>query len=263
MKTLLFACLAAAAFCGAPALAADMAVKAPPQVDAAPSDPWTGFYVGGSIGGRWSDSDWHTVSNSGGAVTGFFGPNSTPLNSSSLRFGGYTGYNLKIAPVWLVGVEADIASAHNDRSTTPGFPGFPVPVGLFGFFVSGPGDVDAVKLGWDGSVRGRLGYLVNPTWLVYGTGGEAWQRIQAISTCSSLCPGGSTGTTSGTKSGWTVGGGVETALSTHWFVRVEYRYADFGHVNNQLPAAGGLGNLNSIIDNIKTNTVLLGTAYKF
>ena len=30
------------------------------------------------------------------------------------------------------------------------------------------------------------------------------------------------------KEGWTLGGGIEVALWSHWLVRAEYRYADFG-----------------------------------
>jgi opacity protein-like surface antigen len=50
MKKLLVAVVATAAFCGAPALAADMPVKAPPI---APIFNWSGFYVGGTVGYAW------------------------------------------------------------------------------------------------------------------------------------------------------------------------------------------------------------------
>ena len=41
-----------AALIGTPALAADMAVKAPPPVSAS-AYSWTGFYVGGNVGYGW------------------------------------------------------------------------------------------------------------------------------------------------------------------------------------------------------------------
>ena len=44
MKKLLLAGIAVAAFCGVPALAADMAFKAPPPP--APAFSWAGFYLG-------------------------------------------------------------------------------------------------------------------------------------------------------------------------------------------------------------------------
>ena len=43
--------VAIVALMGTPALAADMAVKAPPPPVAAPTYSWTGFYIGGDIGG--------------------------------------------------------------------------------------------------------------------------------------------------------------------------------------------------------------------
>jgi outer membrane immunogenic protein len=58
MKKILVAGIAAAAFCGAPAIAADMPVKAPPMV-AAPYDPWTGCYVGANVGGGWGHEIGH------------------------------------------------------------------------------------------------------------------------------------------------------------------------------------------------------------
>ena len=46
MKKILLASVAAAAFCGAPAFAADMPIKAPVYKAApAPIFNWTGFYV--------------------------------------------------------------------------------------------------------------------------------------------------------------------------------------------------------------------------
>ena len=55
MKKLLVACIAAAAFYGVPAFAADMAVKAPPPPVATPAYSWTGFYVGGNAGYGWNN----------------------------------------------------------------------------------------------------------------------------------------------------------------------------------------------------------------
>ena len=36
-----------------------------------------------------------------------------------------------------------------------------------------------MKEGWDAGLRGRLGYLVTPWIMVFGTGGVAWQRVEA------------------------------------------------------------------------------------
>ncbi len=244
----------------APVNAADMAVKAPTTPDAA-YDPWAGFYAGASVGARWSDVQWDSLS----FTPGFPGPfvpnnvnNPAQIGSTSARLGGYFGYNWRIAPSWLAGFEGDIAWANSSKTVTP----FPGTAGIVGPAAAGS-DFSKAKLGWDASIRGRVGVLVNPSWLLYGTGGVAWQEIKTVSTCS---PGGYcaipvTGTSSTDKAGWTVGAGVETALAGHWLVRVEYRYADFGHVTNILPPAPGSGLTSSI--SVKTNTALLGLAYKW
>jgi hypothetical protein len=85
MRRLFVAGIAAAAFGGAPAFAADMAVKAPPAPVAAPYS-WTGFYLGIEGGGGFGSTS-HTnalfpVANSGGNA-----------NLQGGLFGGTYGYN--------------------------------------------------------------------------------------------------------------------------------------------------------------------------
>lgn len=249
----------AATLAAAPAaLAADMPVKAHPMAPA--TYDWSGFYVGGSIGARWSNSEWRTV-NTTGAALAIVGPNNpASLKGTSFRASAYAGYNWMIAPAWLVGLEAEIATANNSDSVSP-FPGTPG-----GVLAAGPTNSDTVKLGWDASLRARLGVLVSPAWLIYGTGGVAWQKISTTSDCGApagFCgPGGNVaGLSSTVKVGWTLGGGTELALSRHWLARAEYRYSDFGHVSNDLPPAPGVG-LHSEI-RVKTHTALVGIAYKF
>jgi outer membrane immunogenic protein len=245
--------LVAAPLCTA--FAADMAVKAP--APAAASDPWTGAYFGGTVGGIWSNSKWTTVGGFPGpfAINGTNNPAS--LNGSGVRAGGYIGYNFKFAPLWVAGLEGDLAYAKFTKSVSP-FPGVVTSI---------PPDTDTLKLGWDASIRGRLGYLIAPTVLLYGTAGVAWQEI----TTNSICPNGAgfcgagtpftSGNVSTDKAGWTLGGGIEAALTNHWFARAEYRYSDFGHVTNLLPPAPFVG-LNSSIS-VKTNIADVGLAYKF
>jgi outer membrane immunogenic protein len=54
MKRLTLCVGAVVALIGTPALAADLAAKAPPPTVVAPVPSWTGFYVGGNVGGAWS-----------------------------------------------------------------------------------------------------------------------------------------------------------------------------------------------------------------
>ena len=79
---------------------------------------------------------------------------------------------------------------------------------------------------WDASARGRLGYLVTPSLLIYGTGGIAWQSMTESATCQNgladaVCPvlaGNpfSTVTSSSVRTGWTVGGGIDARVYGNW-----------------------------------------------
>jgi outer membrane immunogenic protein len=230
--------IAAIALIGTPALAADLArkmpVKAPPPPPA-PVFSWTGFYAGVELGAKWADTTWTTTSLSSGG--GFFPVDaSSPRNydPSGFRWGGYVGYHWQVFSQWLWGVEADWAGA-NKTDTAAGIPGCtigcPSP--------PGPGaDTSSVKMGWDASVRARLGYLVTPDILAYATGGIAWQRVEASATCQHSGPDPlcfalagdpfATGTNSKILTGWTVGGGLEYRIYGNWLLRGEYRYSNFG-----------------------------------
>ena len=112
-----------------------------------------------------------------------------------------------------------------------------------------------------GSIRGRVGYAFDRV-LLYATGGVAFAGINgSIST-----PFGYD-SASTTRVGWTVGGGLEYAITNNWSVRAEYRYAQFGHstvyANNSfvvpgLTAVGAFGNRT-----INENRVQVGFSYKF
>ena len=92
-------------------------------------------------------------------------------------------------------------------------------------------------------MRGRLGYLWTPTFLMYGTGGLAYGGVKASTTIAQtnndcvlffpLCITPATGTSgsiSKTQVGWTAGGGLEWLFQQRWSAKVEYLYYDLGHV---------------------------------
>ena len=68
-------------------------------------------------------------------------------------------------------------------------------------------------LPWFGTVRGRAGYLVTPTLLLYGTAGFAYGDVTAFQR-------------SNTSTGWTAGGGAEWMFAPHWSAKIEYLYVD-------------------------------------
>jgi outer membrane immunogenic protein len=136
-------------------------------------------------------------------------------------------------------------------------------------------DTFSVKTTWDASVRGRAGYLITPSFLLYATGGPAWLHVESTSACSTavngVCGGIVAGipftppviTNSDTKVGWTVGGGIEAMLWSNWLARAEYRYADYGTITNTNVRTGPGDQTVTYDLAIKTHTVLFGLAYKF
>ncbi len=276
MKKLLVTLGAVAALIS-PAIAADMAVKALPPAPMAVVDSWTGFYLGAELGGKWADAKWTTTSIvQENSPFNLDSPSTQKFDPSSVRGGVYLGYNWQFAPQWVGGVEADWAGA-NMHTTTVGMPGcLSASCDPFSGERSILGDAASVKLGWDASVRARLGYLVSPGLLLYSTGGVAWQNIKTSATCQFsladlLCfglPGSPFVTVSNTttRTGWTIGGGIEAKISANWILRGEYRYADFGTFSTQ-------ANLNSpgasaptiLAYQLKLNTQIatVGIAYKF
>jgi outer membrane immunogenic protein len=238
--------------------------KAPPVAPAS----WKGFYLGLDGGLRSTRTDVTTTSAFvDGVPTDLANfATSAPLNKSSFRFGPYAGYNWQVAPHWVVGIEGDWGWA-NRTASLPGFPFTP------GFVTSGIAtDALSVKTAWDASARGRIGHLVTPAVLAYMTGGAAWLHYEVTSACPGLCAlplfslSPAIITSSATKAGWTIGGGVESLWWGGWLARAEYRYADFGTESFTLTRTGG-GLITSVVDNfdvkIRTHTATVGLAYKF
>jgi len=124
-----------------------------------------------------------------------------------------------------------------------------------------------LKTTWDAGARARIGFLVTPTLLVYATGGVAWQHFDATSTTGAV-PGITPPVivNSADKVGGTVGGGLETALSSNWFARAEYRYADFGTSTLALSRTSPDPRFLTMSDTsdlrLHTHTVMFGIAYK-
>ena len=251
----------------APLPAPNLQIKAPPPL--APSGGWSGPYVGVGLSARYDAIDGDiksaTIGNPATAIP--LPQQSSPeaswwewwgaapgamqyVDNVAMSIGLYAGWNWQVAPRWVVGVEGDIAYA-NETSV---FHGSPYPANLiFGSpslpFGASPNDEFKVTTRSDGSARVRGGWLVTPSFLFYFTAGLAWAEIEANSRCStkqtanvSNCGfdnffGGTLGPNvinhTALQFGWTVGMGIETMVSTHWSVRAQYRFADFGY-----PSAG-------------------------
>jgi outer membrane immunogenic protein len=249
LRRILLASAGAAALTGV-ALAADLPPRAPPPVFLPPPliYSWTGFYAGLNAGYEWSASNSVDVAtanlfNEAGAMGMTYGPaaaagasGNLPLQTGGFIGGGQIGYNLQFANSWLVGIEADIQGIAGSNGSASAFTVTP----RTGFFP--PDTVDTSlsvtkRIDYLGTLRGRFGYLLMPTLLIYGEGGLAYGGVQSTTSFS----GGEdpntgsnnfsgVGTASGSRVGWTAGGGLEWLFAPNWSVKVEYLYYDLGNV---------------------------------
>jgi len=104
--------------------------------------------------------------------------------------------------------------------------------------------------------RRRKRARVNANYSIYGT--DAFGNTFAGSNSFS-----------NTRVGWTVGGGIQYAVTNNWWVFAEYRYTNFGTINNELfpglasfdPAITG-GSI-SASRQLTENQVQVGFSYKF
>ena len=208
--------LLASALCVLPfaASAADLPVKAPYRVVQPVPFTWTGFYVGASAGVI-------AQGTTGTDETGFwFSPGErTDITGYGGLFGINIGYNYQFAGNWVIGLEADFSGSSLNTS-----------------FVSSDGLGLSSKLNSLGTVRGRVGYAFDRA-LLYATGGFAYGHVEN-SAFDSTDPSYNS-STSGWKTGWTVGGGLEYAFLNNWTARVEALYVDLGSTTGSTAISGG------------------------
>jgi outer membrane immunogenic protein len=162
-----------------------------------PADLWTGWYVGGHIGGAWGDVD----------VTDnydYYGDPTTKskFNTSGLLSGGQIGYNFKSGRI-VYGLEADLGylSLSGSKAAT-----------LLDYDDSKCHGSNTTECslnarysssgGLYGDITARLGYTPTDNTLFYLKGGPVL--------------------------GWTIGAGVEYAVTPSLSIKAEYQHFDFG-----------------------------------
>jgi len=217
----------------APAIAADLPPPPPPPPPI-PIFTWTGLYVGGQIGYAWGNDNINIRSF---VVPGLFLLSSNP---NGVIGGAHIGYNLQIGQ-WVAGIEGDVDGTNFRRTSGPD--------PFFGdTFLRISKDIE-------GSVRGRVGIAWDRA-LLYATGGVAFAGIET----SYTSPVGFNGF-SRTRVGYTVGGGIEYAITNNWSVRAEYRFSDFGRFTDL--AAVALAPGIAVGHRLIQNRVQAGFSYKF
>ncbi|HTV34581.1 MAG TPA: outer membrane protein [Methylocella sp.] len=221
-RKLLMASVSAIAFTGSAALAADLPSRAPPPVyvPPAPIFTWTGIYVGGQIGYAWSSG-----SNQFTGYDPFSGvglATSVGGSPNGVIGGANVGYNYQINQ-WVVGLEGTVDGTSLSNT---GVASLPILGGTFGVNANSQANIE-------GSIRGRVGIAWDRA-LIYATGGVAFggfnsnYSIYGTDALGEAFSGSAS--TSTTRVGWTVGGGIQYAITNNWSVRAEYRYTDWGSI---------------------------------
>jgi outer membrane immunogenic protein len=242
-----------------PAKAADLARKAapPPMVAPAPVYSWTGCYVGAHVGWGWGHND-HTQTSFSSHFPQFRTSQGAGVSTNGALFGGQVGCNYQFAGWspwqggnWVVGVQGDFAGTDiNGKGQDP----------------FGDGDeLISVKTEWLASVTGRIGVTAwNNQALFYVKGGGAWARNQ-WDLSNTILEFDQNGLFSETRSGWTVGGGVEWTLwSPNWTAFVEYNFYRFNDGSTATTSPGNCGTSCTFQSGRQEiNTVKVGVNYKF
>ena len=202
-KNIILGAVAALVLGPTAALAADLAVKAPPPV--AIYD-WTGFYIGVAGGGSLGTSDHIDVATGRSDASGY--------NIKGGLAGGTLGYNWQVSS-FVFGFEAD-ASWVGEYGSNPD-------LGLAGG-AGNPLFTSFTKETWMATARARAGYAVNNL-LFYVTGGYAAAGVEAG--VKDANTGVLLDSATSTRSGWTAGGGLEWGFAPNWSAKFEMLYMKF------------------------------------
>jgi outer membrane immunogenic protein len=205
---------------------------------APPAFSWTGCYVGAHVGGGWGRKS--LTDTPAGGLVALGRPLSIQANPSGFIGGGQVGCNYQFAPMWVAGIEGDVSAAGISGDVITPF--------------TSPNTVWTAKTDWLASVTARFGYAWNNNWLLYAKGGAAWahDKYTAVYT--------TTWTGEETRSGWTVGAGLEWAFMNNWSAKLEYDFYGFGSRDVNISVSG-----TGFPENIKQqiHAVKFGINYRF
>jgi outer membrane immunogenic protein len=269
----------AAVILGGAALAADMPLKAPRPV-APVMYNWTGFYIGGHIGGAWVDRNGHDRFDGdhncmwGAAWTGLvcFEDNGHGRNDGNFIAGGQVGFNYQIGQyVW--GIEGQISAVANNNDNDD----------RCGFFTWSGGSDHLFRCrhggDWVATIAARFGVTFGATgnWLLYVKGGGAFadagfdiRRRDDCPVTLTLCNGDNFrfNNDDDTRTGWMIGAGVEYGAWGNWSWKLEYNFMDFGdnnrHFEHVMTGCESTCLLRHDIDrDFKIHVVKFGLNYRF
>jgi outer membrane immunogenic protein len=236
----LTAAMSAALAMSAVANAADL----PPAYERGPAYgpvfSWTGFYLGGNLGGAWGRRDLDEAR---------FGLSFDRSSDGRFIGGGQVGYNYQMGS-FLLGVEADFdgIATNNDRP---------------GIIVPGVGTVTVrANDAWMSTVAARFGFT-GGNWLFYGKAGGGWISIDDFTVTNLTTGTSATVGTSHTRSGGLVGLGFEYAFGNNWTAKIEYDHLSLGSRNFVVPAGAPFLVGDTFTSHRSVDTLKVGFNYLF
>lgn len=210
-----------------PPVAEPAPVAVSPVVSAATPLGWSGAYVGGSVGYARSNSDELDVTGGAGTDT----PGDLKMDGAvGSVHAGYRWQNNN----WVYGAEVSATGGNVEDTLDAG------------------GYTASEKMKYAVGLKGQLGYLVTPETMVYGSVGATHGKFDVAYDG----PGG-TVNDDFSKTGYSLGLGVERKLTDAWSVRGDYEFMNFG--DETVTAADG----SSSRFEPEVHKVSLGVNYNF
>ncbi|MDR3448371.1 MAG: outer membrane beta-barrel protein [Alphaproteobacteria bacterium] len=245
MKHWLWTVCVSAIVASGPAFASDLVVPTHKTPLPPPVFTWTGCYLGGNLGAAWAGKRFTDESGEFGAI----GTNVGSNTATGVVTGGQAGCDYQFAPNWLIGAQAmgDWARLHGSATIPNTFGG------------------DFFKFGIDSfaTATGRIGYIVDPTILIYAKVGVGFVRSNYSTSCNYGYCASFAESANDSRVGLDIGGGLEYKFAQNWSVFAEYDHVFLGSKNTTfiIADAGGSTYVERIAQDV--DKMLIGVNYRF
>lgn len=185
-------------------------MKPPPAAPALAAFTWTGFVAGVNAGYGWGDADYSFNDD------GYYNDDAGDRFSHNIDgafLGGHVGYNYQINNI-VLGLEGALFWSDIGKSDviSPYYP---------------DSDRFETKVDWFGTLTPRIGYAFDRAH-IFAKGGLAFGKVKTSANDTSS---NDIVSEDSTRTGWTVGAGVEYAFTDNVLLGLEYNYTDLGKVN--------------------------------